>query len=67
MKLVCQILLFLWLALGLPGLLLGFAWFGWGNPEPLGWVLILFPLPPLYGCWRIKSMELSPEDIKRSR
>jgi hypothetical protein len=30
-------------------------------------MLILFPLLPAYGWWRIKQGELTPEDIERSR
>ena len=68
MKLACQILFFLWLALGFPSILLGWAWFGIGVPDnALGWMLILFPLLPLYGWWRIKQSEVTPEDIERSR
>ena len=47
--------------------LLGMAYFNDVPSDPAPWLLMAIPLVPLYGWWRIRSMEVTAEDIERSR
>jgi hypothetical protein len=66
-KATCLILFFISAAIVLPSALLGIGFAG-GIPMNLGfWLFLSIPLAPLYGWWRIRSMEVTPADIERSR
>ena len=66
-KTACLILFFSSMAFVVPAALLGIGFNG-GVPTNAGfWLLLGVPLAPLYGWWRIRSMEVRPEDIERSR
>lgn len=66
-KRACLILFLLSAGLFWTSVLLGMAWFNEFPSDPAPWLLMAIPLAPLYGWWRIKSMEVTPEDIERSR
>jgi hypothetical protein len=66
-KAACLILFFLSAAFVVPAALLAIG-FGGGIPSNAGfWLMLATPLAPLYGWWRLKRMEITPEDIERSR
>jgi hypothetical protein len=66
-KTACLILFFLSAAFVIPSALLGVGFNG-GIPTNVGfWLFLSIPLAPLYGWWRIRSMEVTPEDIEQSR
>ena len=66
-KTACLILFLLSAAFVVPFALLGIGFNG-SLPTNIGfWLVLVIALAPLYGWWRIKSMEVSAEDIERSR
>ncbi len=66
-KRVCLILFVLSAAFLWTGVLMGMAFFNTLSLDLPALIMLAIPLAPLYGWWRIKSMELTPEDIERSR
>jgi hypothetical protein len=66
-KTACKILFFTSAAFVVPGVVLGIGFSG-GIPTDAGfWFFVAIPFVPLYGWWRINSIEVTPEDIERSR
>jgi hypothetical protein len=66
-KTACLILFFVSAAFVVPSALLAIGFNG-GIPTDLGfWLFLAIPFVPLFGWWRIKAMEITPEDIERSR
>jgi hypothetical protein len=66
-KTACLILFLLSAAFFWTAVLLGMAHF---NEPSLGGASLLMlaaPLAPLYGWWRIRRSEITPEDIERGR
>jgi hypothetical protein len=66
-KTACMILFFVSATFVVPAAVLGIGFSG-GIPRDVGfWLLVAVPLAPLYGWWRIKGMEVTADDIERSR
>ena len=66
-KNICLILFFVSAAFVVPSALLGIGFNG-AIPANVGfWLFLAIPLAPLYGWWRIKRIDVTPEDIERSR
>jgi membrane protein implicated in regulation of membrane protease activity len=65
-KTACLILFLLSAAFVVPSALLAIGFNGGIPTNAQFWLFLAIPLVPLYGWWRIKSAEVTSEDIKRS-
>ena len=66
-KTTCLILFLVSAAFLWTSVLLGMAYFNDFSLNLGALVALGVPLAPLYGWWRIRSMEVTAEDIERSR